>query len=507
MAQSIPTLQTAGGALVDSRRRIGVIDIGSNSIRLVVFTGSERAPLPVFNEKVMCGMGRRLHSTSRLDPDGVDLALENLPRFAAAAEALGTSKLRVVATAAIRDAADGAAFIQRVKQVSGLAVETISGEAEARFSALGLLSALPEADGAMGDLGGGSLELVRLDRGSIGQQVTLPLGPLRLNEAAREGTNVGKVIKETLAGLPWLPGIEGKSFYAIGGAWRTLARIHQAHTNYKLRVIDNYRVNARAFRDFAQLLGKMSDAALKQMPNVPAKRLDALRPAARILRHVLGFGGARDVVFSAQGLREGIIYDDLSEARRREDPMLASATDVGRMLGRYPRMGPALMQWTDGLFKGESRQRKRLRETACLIADMGWIDHPDYRGSLAYERALSLPLPGLDHPGRAFLSLALHARYEEDAVPKQAKLAAGIGLSDAEITDARALGQAIRLGYTLAAGRDDTLLKTSLGVGEKLLVLSVPRVDGIYAGESVTKRLEELALTLNLTMRIAVRAA
>src|SRR5262245_45208900 len=189
------------------RRRVGVIDIGSNSIRLVVFAGATRAPLPIFNEKVMCGMGRRLHSTGRLDPDGVELAIANLPRFAAAAEALGVERLRVVGTAAIRDAVDGAAFIARVRETAGLKIGIISGEIEARLSALGLVSALPDADGVMGDLGGGSLELVRLDRGGLGPQETLALGPLRLNEAEREGENIGKLVKETLQGLRWLPGL------------------------------------------------------------------------------------------------------------------------------------------------------------------------------------------------------------------------------------------------------------------------------------------------------------
>ena len=191
----------ASGGDPAERRRVGVIDIGSNSIRIVVFSGATRAPLPIFNEKVMCGMGRRLHSTGKLDPDGVDLALGNLPRFAAAAEALGVDRLRVVATAAIRDALDGAQFIARVRETAGLKIEIISGETEARLSALGLVSSLPEADGVIGDLGGGSLELVRLDKGALGPQATLKLGPLRLNEAEREGENIGKLVKEELGNL------------------------------------------------------------------------------------------------------------------------------------------------------------------------------------------------------------------------------------------------------------------------------------------------------------------
>ncbi|MCW5773383.1 MAG: Ppx/GppA family phosphatase [Rhodospirillaceae bacterium] len=500
-AQPVPLPAPDAG----ERRRIGVIDIGSNSIRLVVFSGASRSPLPIFNEKVLCGMGRRLHSTGRLDPEGVELALGNLPRFAAAAEALGVERLRVVGTAAIRDAQDGPAFIARVREVAGLRIDIISGETEARLSAMGLISALPDADGAMGDLGGGSLELVRLDKGTPGPQVTLPLGPLRLNEAEREGENIGKLIKETLQGLRWLPSLEDRNFYAIGGAWRALARIHQAHTGYRLRVIDGYRVDADAFRDFLQLIGKMSDAALKQLPDVPAKRLDTLRPASRILRHIVNIGRPRGIVFSAQGLREGIIFEDLSESRRKEDPLLAAAADIARHFGRFARLGPTLARWTEALFRGESRSEKRLREAACLLSDIGWVDHPDYRGRLVFERALTMPLPGLDHGARAFIAHALHARYEDEPGNRPRKTAAALGLADDAVARARAVGQTIRLGYTVATGREEALAKTSLAAGEKLLILSVPRLDGTYAGESVSKRLDQLARSLGLSPRIAVR--
>jgi exopolyphosphatase/guanosine-5'-triphosphate,3'-diphosphate pyrophosphatase len=501
-AQTIPT--PAPEALAE-RRRVGVIDIGSNSIRLVVFAGATRAPLPIFNEKVLCGMGRRLHSTGKLDPEGVELALANLPRFAAAAESLNVERLRGVGTAAIRDAVDGPAFIARVKEASGLKIEIISGETEAQLSALGLVSALPDADGAMGDLGGGSLELVRLDKGALGPQATLPLGPLRLNEAEREGEDIGEIVKETLLGLRWLPGLAGRTFYAIGGAWRALARIHQAHHDYRLRVIDGYRVDPDAFRDFLRLVARMSDAALKQLPDVPQKRLDTLRPAARILRHIINIGRPRHLVFSAQGLREGILYDDLAEAKRKEDPLLAAAADIARHFGRFAKMGPGLARWSEPLFKGESRAERRLREAACLLSDIAWVDHPDYRAPLVFERALTMPLPGIDHPGRAFLAHALHARYEDESGSKQRKAGWALGLDADGIARARAIGQAIRLGYTIAAGRDDVLLRTSIGAGEKLLTLSVPRADGTFAGESVSKRLDQLARAMDLTARIATR--
>jgi exopolyphosphatase/guanosine-5'-triphosphate,3'-diphosphate pyrophosphatase len=489
------------------RRRIGVIDIGSNSIRLVVFTGAVRSPLPIFNEKVLCGMGRRLHSTGRLDPAGVELALANLPRFAAAAEGLGVEQLRAVATAAIRDAADGPDFIARARKASGLAIEIISGELEARLSALGVVSAVPGADGAMGDLGGGSLELVRLNRGALGNQVTLPLGPLRLNEAERAGDDIGKTIKEAIRALPWLEGAADRTFYAIGGAWRALARIHMAHTDYRLRVIDGYRVDAQRFRDFARLIAKQSDGALKQLPEVSVKRIETLRPAARILRHIVDFARPRHIVFSAQGLREGIVYQDLPEARRQEDPLLAAAADLALLFGRFAAIGPPLARWSQPIANLGGAAFKRVGEAAALLSDIGWVDHPDYRARLVFDRMLTLPLPGLDHRARAYLAHVLHARYEEEAEGKLLKTASSVGLDEDTVMQARALGQALRLGYTISAGHADVLHRTSLGVGDKLVQLTVPELDGTYAGEAVEKRLGELAKTLGLAPRLAAARA
>jgi exopolyphosphatase/guanosine-5'-triphosphate,3'-diphosphate pyrophosphatase len=490
----------------EQRRRIAIIDIGSNSIRLVVYAGAARAPLPIFNEKVLCGMGRRLHSTGRLDPEGAEQALLNLPRFAAVARALGARRLRVVATAAIRDASDGAAFVARARQRSGLQIDVISGEQEAHFSALGVISSHPEAEGAVGDLGGGSLELVRIDRGVLGPQVTLPLGPQRLSEAEAAGEDVGELIKDSVRGLGWLEQVQGKVFYAIGGAWRALARIHMAQTNYRLHVIDGYSVVPQAFADFLHLVSRMSDAQLRQLPEVPTKRLYAMRPAARFLRQILRVARPRRLVFSAQGLREGIVYDELPEATRREDPLLAAAADIARQFSRFASLGPVLDRWTDGLFLAEAGARRRWRAAACLLSDIGWIDHPDYRGRLAFDRVLTLPLPGLDHSGRTFLAHALHARYENQSPAKLARIAIELGLSEEDLAAARTLGRALRLGHTIAAGDGETLASSTLVAGDAQLTLRVPFLGDAYAGESVAKRLDELANGLDLDARIVAQS-
>jgi exopolyphosphatase/guanosine-5'-triphosphate,3'-diphosphate pyrophosphatase len=260
------------------RRPVAVVDIGSNSIRLVVFDGTSRVPLPLFNEKVLCGLGRGLERTGELDAEGMDSALQNLRRFAELVRAMGVRKTFALATAAARDASNGPAFVAQVRKATGLPVEVLSGREEARLSALGVIAGTPEARGAMGDLGGGSLELVALGAGRGGGYATLPLGPLRLREyAERNRARLRDMIDDQLGSLDFLRGARGRDFYAVGGAWRALAKMHMAHVDYGLEVIHGYSIGREKAIEFLELLSVQSRASLDGFMGVSRKRLASAR--------------------------------------------------------------------------------------------------------------------------------------------------------------------------------------------------------------------------------------
>lgn len=486
--------------------RTAVIDIGSNSIRLVVFEGVPRAPLPVFNEKVICGLGQRLGSTGRLDPEGIHLALENLPRFKAAAEAMGVGEIITVATSAVRDAEDGPAFVRAVEHDAGLAVEILSGEDEARYGGMGILSAFPKAEGLLGDLGGGSLELVRLAGGEIHEHATLPLGALRLNEVAAGGGDIKETIKAALADVGWLDAVAGQELYVVGGAWRALARVHLAQRRYSLQVLDNYTVHPRAFREFAKIIGTQSDAALAKLPNFPVKRLATVRPGAMVLRQLIKAAAPKSLIFSAQGLREGILFDRLSPRIRQEDPLHAACAGIAERFGRFKHLGHALARWVAPVLADETEREARLRIAACLLGDIGWIDHPDARARLAFERTMTIPVAGLNHRERAFLAHVLHARYGGLEDKKMMKLALRVGLEEKNIARARSLGMAMRLGYTLSAGREAALAETGLIRDAAAITLLVPEESDFFRGDSIRRRLRYLAESLGLAMRIETGA-
>lgn len=483
-----------------SPERYGVIDIGSNSIRLVVFEGLSRAPLPMFNERILCGLGRGLHDTGRLDPQGVEGALLNIERFGNLLRAMGVACFDAIATAAVRDAEDGAGFAAEVERRCGFRVRVLSGAEEAEMAALGVLSGIPGADGVVGDLGGGSLELVHLVDGVIAEQATLPLGPLNLFAASGgQRKRARKLIDEALAELSWLAKMRGRAFYAVGGNWRALAHAHMAHSGYPLNIIHHYRLRRGDLAKIAELVSRQSRESLAGIRGVSSRRLDLLPLAALVMERLLAAAAPRDVVFSADGLREGLAYARLGERRGNEDPLLSAVGDIHARTARFPEHAPELLEWTDDLFPEEKASERRLRHAVCLLGDVGWRVHPDYRAAQASAEVLHARTLHVNHEERVFLALAVFSRYTGRET--RGELRAVERLLDAETAGrARIMGSAVRLGETLCGGAPGVLgrfsLKPSLRRGA--LKLECRRSDQNMLGEVVVRRFEALAALMGL---------
>jgi exopolyphosphatase/guanosine-5'-triphosphate,3'-diphosphate pyrophosphatase len=492
--------------------RCGVVDLGSNSVRLVVFEGRGRNPLAIFNEKAVLGLGRGLASTGRLNPEAVEAALTVLGRYHAVARAMGADPLEVLATAAVRDASNGPAFVEALRgRMPGVPVHVLEGQEEGRLSAEGLQLGFPEADGVLGDLGGGSLELVRVKGGEAKRAVSLALGAIRLaDRAGGEVVRARAIAEEELARQKWLREAgEGKDLYLVGGAFRALARMHMAQTGYPLTIVHHYVLRREEARDLASVVTAASRRVLERMPGAPQKRLADLPFAAVVLRRLLRATGAERVVFSANGLREGWYARLLDPRVRAMDPLLAASRELAFRWGREPSLPPALLDWTDPLFPAEDARHRALREAACWVSDIGSHDHPDYRAEQAFLRILRQHGVGLDHHDRAFLALVAALRY--DAEPGAPFMAQTRALLDVPtIRRAEALGAALRLAYTLCGGTPALLGGTALaregGGGPGRLVLRLAEGNGVFAGESVVRRVEALAATLSLEPIVEVAA-
>ncbi|MDB5415206.1 MAG: exopolyphosphatase [Rubritepida sp.] len=486
-------------ALINSEKpRFGVVDLGSNSVRLVVFEGLRRNPHAIFNEKAVLGLGRGLHATGMLNEDASQQTLTVLGRYHALARGMGADPLEVLATAAVRDATNGASFMAKLESVMpGARITVLTGEEEARLSADGLLMGVPMADGVLADLGGGSLELVKLVQGKIVEAVSLPIGTIRLAERADGDIAKARGIAEAeLKRVPWLGAAPLKDLFLVGGTFRALARIHIAQTGYPLAIVHHYAIRREEARDLAGIVMSAPRKSLERMPSAPTKRMTDLPFAAVVLRRLLRASGAARVVFSANGLREGWYGRRLEAAERARDPLLAAAQEVGLRYGRDPGLPAALLRWTEPLAEdGETDQA--LRVAACWVSDSGSQDHPEYRAEQAFLRLLRLHGVGLDHHARAFLALVTALRYEVE--PGAAFLVTARSLlSAATIRRAEVLGAALRLAYTLCGGVPALLDATLLERRGRRLILRLSQGAGVFAGESVLRRLEALALALGL---------
>ncbi len=479
--------------------RCGVVDLGSNSVRLVVFEGHGRNPIGIFNEKAVLRLGRGMSATGRLNDDGMAQAFTVLHRYHAVARAMGAQPFEVLATAAVRDARNGPDFVAALTaRLPGVPIRVLSGLQEAEYSAEGVLCGIPTADGILADIGGGSLEVVRLTAGKRSESQPLRLGVIRLAERSGNDPVRARAIAEAdMAEVPWLADGIGADLYLVGGAWRALARIHMAQTGYPLQMVHHYAIGREEARDLAGLISTAGRRALERLPAMPRRRIDDLPFAAVALRRLLRATGVRRVVFSASGLREGWFMQRLPDDVRRQDPLLAAGREMAGRLGRDPSLPPALLAWTQPLFPQETPETRRLREAACWLSDIGSHDHPEFRPEQAFLRVLRQPGIGLDHHTRAFLALVTAMRYEVDATAGFLR-PARLLLDVASANRAEVLGIALRLAYTLSAGTPDLLAGTALSLRGGQLVLRLQEDSGVFAGESVMRRLDRLAQAVGL---------
>lgn len=486
-----------------------VIDIGSNSVRLVIYRVEGRANAPVLNEKVLAGLGRGVSETKRLDPASVKRALEALVRFRYLIDALGIKAIYAVATAAVREAEDGPAFVARVKELTGFDVTIISGAEEGRLSSLGVLAGAPGAGGVAGDLGGSSLELVTLAPDGPGFGESWQVGPLAMgNLDPYDPVATRQKLDAVLQQSQVLQTNEGGEFHAVGGAWRSLAKIDMIMRDYPLRVLHNYAITRADALTLCDFVAGQSRKSLERIDGSIGKRAETLPYSATLLRAVLDHGKFDSVVISSHGLREGILLEQLSPEEREQDPLVAGAIAMTGGDSRSHAFGEALFWWITPVFDDLPRlfpnnRGEILRACACLLADIGATLHPDDRARIAFDLVLRAPYPAASHIERVFLARILARRYGAKLDEIEPKLVRRL-LDENLLQRADALGAALRLAAELSGRSADLLSKCGLHVVNGCLVLSTSAdMKGLIA-ETVIKRLEQLGAALRLPVVVEV---
>lgn len=489
-----------------TRDYVAVLDIGSNAVRLVVFDGMNRVPVKIHNERDLCALGADLGKTGRLNPDGVEKAMQSLGRFAALIAAMKIKHVMAVATAALRDAADGPDFIAAVQKKFGLQIRVIDGEEEARLSAIGVMMNGLGERGIIGDFGGGSMELIQVNQNVVEHKQSFPVGSLRLH-AAGDRAAQRKLIDEHLSKADFITNGAGGDFYVLGGSWRAMAKLHIRMTNHPLKVMDQYSFSGERALEFARTLAEQSPEDLEKVSGMSKKRAADIGASALAMAAVLEKMQPARVIFSATGLREGAIYDALPPALQQQDALTASCRKVAMKISRFNdvKSFTLMSEWMAPLFAMQQDSFTELLESACLLSDTGWFEHEDYQAVHAFERILLLPLYGVDHTGRAFLALANYVRYGGTGEDEVAAAARHI-LTRGSVTLAITAGLGMRVAYLLTGGALNLLKDTTLAVTEDQVIL---RLSGKAAGLESTlidEAMKDLAEMLGRACRVVADA-
>jgi len=467
---------------------VAVIDIGSNSVRLVVYESMKRSLVTIFNEKTLCGLGREVQTTGLLAADAVAKALTALRRFRALCRIMKVGRVHAIATAACRDASNGPEFIAAAEKLCGVHIEILPGPREAQLSALGVISGIHKPDGIVGDLGGGSLELVDVQGNRVRRGITLPLGSLALQDSSQKSLKrAERIVKNGLADIAQLKAGVGRTFYAVGGTWRALARIHIVQSGYPLHVMHGYTIPAADALDFARRLRRLAAANILADIEVVA---DARRPllvyAALVLEYIIRVARPKTIVFSTFGVREGLLYEMLPQAERAKDGLICAAQTLNGLLSRSAKHAEELIGWTDRFIRiaklSETDEDRRLRHAACLLSDIGWRVHPDYRGEQTLNLVTNGNFGSVSHQGRAFIALSVFYRYAGLSEQNEPPSFVHDLISPAMVERARILGAAFRVAHLISAARPGVLPATHFrSKGRRLLLVFEHRMGDLVA--------------------------
>ncbi|SMX32711.1 Ppx/GppA family phosphatase [Actibacterium lipolyticum] len=484
--------------------RVGVVDVGSNSVRMVVFDGAARSPAYFFNEKLMCGLGAGLGETGHLNPEGRRRALSALRRFALLAEGMGATPLTVVATAAVRDATDGPEFRKEIEAETGLKLWVIDGEEEARLSAQGVLLGWPGADGLVCDIGGSSLELAELSEGRVGKRVTSALGPLKLRDIKGGKKGLTKYIAATMNNLAEKMGTGHKRLFLVGGSWRAIARLDMDRRGYPLLVQHEYKMTRQSISETIKWIADKDLSELRARTGISADRMALVPIACQVLKQLLSTLKPKEIFVSSYGIREGLLYEQMPERLRQRDPLIEACRFAEASSARIPGFGRRLYNFVSPLFSSVSDERKRLIKAACLLHDTAWRAHPDYRHEVCFDNATRANLGGLDHEGRVFLGLALLHRYKNNRSGSRFEPLFGL-LSERQLKDAEVLGKAMRFGAMFSSEAPDQLAELRYFPKMKKLELRLtPGSEGLF-GEVAEARFASLAKALDVETNVKTK--
>ena len=481
-------------------KRIGIIDIGSNSIRLVVFDGPKRSPLYLYNEKVFFRLGLQSFGKKAFDNATLKAVSRIINRYVAICRNMEINKIIMFGTSALREASNSDVLVEVIRKNTNIRVDVISGEKEAFYAAQGILLGFPNAEGIICDLGGNSVEFANISKRVVAECNSTLLGPLAINKLEKKIENLDSYIRKQLLGAVNANTTKDKPFFLIGGSWRAIAKIHMQRTQYPLKIIQGYKVKSKKIKKTLEFIQDSSFITKHYEINISADRLELLPLSARLLEIIIDELQIKTLTFSSFGVREGFLYHNLSEAEKKKDPLIEAAKFFEKKETRFPNMSKHTFKWISPLYENLPRKTKRVILAATKLHDIAWIAHPDYKMEMCLELVTRSNISGLSHKERVFLAMILLFRHK--AKPEKvfnSKLFKIVSKKKRKI--ALVIGKGLKLASTFF-GEKSLFDKIDFRLKAHEVELCFQSKIDFINGEVVERRIQELNKALKLCVTV-----
>ncbi len=448
-------------------QRIGVIDLGSNTTRLIVMEYIPQRCFRLIDEmREAVRLIEGMREDRLLQPMAMERAIDALHMFASLCHATDTSEVIAVATSAVRDAANQQEFLAEVRQRTGLVLRVLSGEEEAYYGYLGVVNSMPLTDGYIIDIGGGSTELTYVQGREFQRGVSFPVGVVRYRDRYIHSDPISKAdfnalergLEEAFAAADWLHATDAPTLVGVGGTVRNLARIDQKRGKYPLERVHGYQLSLEGLERTISTLRRLTSEERAAVPGMNRDRADVLLPGALILRHVMRRGGFGQVVVGGQALREGLFYEHFLSHQER--PILADVREFSvrnlaslynydvRHAEKVREIALSLFDQLQHLHSFGAWERELLGHAAILHdigLQVGYYDHHKHSAYLV----LNSGLPGFTHRELALLTILVRSHRKGEVSTSEFRAV----LDPSDDTRAMQLSALLRLAEYLERGK------------------------------------------------------
>jgi len=449
--------------MLNKRDSVGLIDIGSNTVRLCIYKGNMRNPDVLYNKKFFCGLGEYRPGTKEITKESEKKCVNSIIFFNSILDEIKTNQNIAICTAAIRNASNRKQIVKQISKVFKGKVITLLGSEEAELAAKGVIAAIPNACGTMIDMGGGSIELASIDKNKLNKIKSFPLGILNFEQKDKEVKNFIKELstKHKLQ----------KNFYLIGGTFRSIARCFIYFNEMPLNEIHQLKINKTHFKSLQSKISTLNYEQLSKVPKISIDRVKHLHIALKVIDQIFSNTQCETLIYPRYGIREGYIYSKLPKKLQNQDPTEISLNLIAKNRCRFLLFNQRSFNWIEKKYlqfknKKLSDDRLRVLKLACQISDLGWEQGSKNRAQYALSSILNLPLIGIGYNEKILIGYLIYLRHckeilsKEDCDKKIEKIISY--LSEEERSFGYEFGSIIHFLYSWSKGSSAALKNLSL---------------------------------------------